>query len=117
MEPLIANLAPIGPMPTRAQSPHVPLTAAEVAADLPPQSVWSVAGIGRHQALANALGVVVGHGVRTALEDNLWLDNERTLPATNLQLVERITAQAVALGRPLASSSQIRRRLGLASRP
>ena len=117
MEPLIVNLAPTGLMPTRAQSPHVPLTAAEVAADLPPQSVWSVAGIGRHQALANAHGVVVGHGVRIELEDNLWRDNERTLLATNLQLVERIAAQAAALGRPLASPSQVRRRLDLAPRP
>lgn len=86
-------------------------------ADLPSQSVWSVAGIGRHQALANALGVVVGHGVRTGLEDNLWLDSERTVLATNLQLVERVAAQAAALGRPLASPSQVRNRLGLAPRP
>jgi len=86
-------------------------------ADLPPQSVWSVAGIGRHQAAANALGVVVGHGVRTGLEDNLWFDDARTLLATNLQLVERVAAQAAAIGRPLASPGQVRRRLGLAPRP
>ncbi|TRZ93042.1 MAG: 3-keto-5-aminohexanoate cleavage protein [Rhodocyclaceae bacterium] len=85
-------------------------------ADLPPQSVWSVAGIGRYQARANALGVVVGDGVRTGLEDNLWLDDERTLLATNLHLVERIAAQAAALGRSLASADQVRRRLGLAPR-
>ncbi|MBK8121365.1 MAG: 3-keto-5-aminohexanoate cleavage protein [Sulfuritalea sp.] len=85
-------------------------------ADLPPQSVWAVAGIGRHQALANALGVVVGHGVRTGLEDNLWLDEGRTVLATNVQLVERIAAQAAALGRALASPSQVRRRLGLGPR-
>lgn len=82
-------------------------------ADLPPQSIWSVAGIGRHQAVANALGVVVGHGVRTGLEDNIWLDDERTVLATNLQLVQRVAAQASALGRPLASATQLRRRLGL----
>ena len=83
-------------------------------ADLPPQSIWSVAGIGRYQALANALGVVVGDGVRTGLEDNLWLDDKRTCLATNLQLVERVAAQAAALGRPLATPAQVRRRLGLA---
>lgn len=85
-------------------------------ADLPPQSIWSVAGIGRYQALANALGVVVGHGVRTGLEDNLWLDDARTTLATNLQLVQRIAAQAAALGRPLAGPKQTRERLGLAPR-
>ncbi len=85
-------------------------------ADLPPHSIWSVAGIGRHQAFANALGVVVGHGVRTGLEDNIWFDDERTVLATNLQLVQRVAAQAAALGRPLASASQVRSRLGLATR-
>lgn len=86
-------------------------------ADLPPQSIWSVAGIGRHQSIANALGVAVAHGVRTGLEDNLWLDEARTTLATNLQLVQRVAAQAVALGRPLASRAEVRRRLGLALSP
>lgn len=85
-------------------------------ADLPAQSIWSVAGIGRHQALANALGVVVGHGVRTGLEDNLWLDDARVTLATNLQLVQRVAAQAAALGRPLARPDQVRSWLGLPSR-
>ena len=55
-------------------------------------------------------------GIRPELEDNLWLDEERTTLATNLQLVERIAAQAAALGRPLASPSEVRTRLGLAAR-
>lgn len=86
-------------------------------ADLPPQSLWSVGGIGRYQVLANALGVVVGDGVRTGLEDNLWLDDERTRLATNADLVARIVAQAMALGRPLATPNQVRSRLGLESKP
>ena len=85
-------------------------------ADLPPQSIWSVAGIGRHQSVASALGIAVGHGVRTGLEDNLWLDEARTTLATNLQLVQRVAAQAAALGRPLASPAEVRQRLGLAPR-
>jgi uncharacterized protein (DUF849 family) len=86
-------------------------------ADLPAQSIWSVAGIGRHQRIANALGVAVGHGVRTGLEDNLWLDDGRTVLATNLQLVLRVADQAEALGRPLATPDRLRSRLGLAARP
>lgn len=101
--------------PASAQASLLHLGA--LVADLPPQSVWSVAGIGRYQALANALGVVVGHGVRTGLEDNLWLDEARSCLATNQQLVQRIVDQAAALGRPLASADQVRRRLGLAPRP
>jgi 3-keto-5-aminohexanoate cleavage enzyme len=86
---------------------------ATIVNDLPPLSLWSLAGIGRFQAKANALGVVMGDGVRVGLEDNLWLDDARTQLATNAQLVERIVAQANALGRPIASVQTVRERLGL----
>lgn len=82
-------------------------------ADLPPGSIWSVAGLGRYQACANALGLAVGRGVRTGLEDNLWLDEARSTPASNVQLVQRIVAQATALGRPLASPALVRQWLQL----
>lgn len=83
-------------------------------AELPPQSTWCVGGIGRYQSTANALGLAIGHGVRTGLEDNLWLDAQRTQLASNVQLVERIAQQAQALGRPLATPREVRHRLGLA---
>ena len=85
-----------------------------IIADLPAQSIWSLAGIGRFQAQANGLGVVLADGVRTGLEDNLWLDDARTDLASNALLVSRIAAQAAALGRPLASCAQTRALLGLA---
>lgn len=81
--------------------------------DLPAQSVWSLAGIGRFQAKSNALGVVMGDGVRVGLEDNLWLDDGRQHLASNAQLVERVVAQANALGRPVATALEVRQRLGL----
>ncbi|MEN9866460.1 MAG: 3-keto-5-aminohexanoate cleavage enzyme, partial [Pseudomonadota bacterium] len=43
-----------------------------IIADLPAGSIWSLGGIGRFQQQANALGAVLGHGVRVGLEDNLW---------------------------------------------
>ncbi|MBC3921152.1 3-keto-5-aminohexanoate cleavage protein [Undibacterium sp. CY18W] len=89
---------------------------ATIVADLPPESIWSLGGIGRYQTAANGLGVVMAHGVRTGLEDNLWLDDERTTLATNAQLVARVAAQASALGRPIATASIARNMLGLASR-
>ncbi|GAA5179693.1 3-keto-5-aminohexanoate cleavage protein [Niveibacterium umoris] len=81
---------------------------------LPPDSVWSLAGLGRFQAHANAMGVVHGHGVRTGLEDNLHLDAGRTRLATNLDLVQRVVRQAEAMERPIATPLEVRRRLGLA---
>lgn len=101
--------------PASAQASLLHLGA--LVADLPPQSIWSVAGIGRHQTVANALGVAVGDGVRTGLEDNLWYDDQRSMLATNLQLVERVGAQAAALGRAIASPAEVRVRLGLGPRP
>jgi 3-keto-5-aminohexanoate cleavage enzyme len=85
--------------------------------DLPPQSFWSLGGIGRYQAHANALGVVLGHGVRVGLEDNLWLDAERTRPASNPDFVERIVRQAAAFGRSIATPSYVRTQLGLVTAP
>jgi uncharacterized protein (DUF849 family) len=97
--------------PGTAQATLLHLSA--IVGSLPPDSVWSLGGIGRFQTQANALGVVMGHGVRVGLEDNLWLDDARTQLADNLQLVQRVAAQAAALGRPLASASQTRNLLGL----
>lgn len=85
--------------------------------DLPAGSVWAVAGIGRYQTRATALGVAMGDGVRTGLEDNLWLDDARTVLASNAQLVQRAAALAHAQGRPLASAPAVRARLGLRELP
>lgn len=84
--------------------------------DLPAGSIWSLAGIGRFQAQANALGAVLGHGVRTGLEDNLWLDDRRSRLATNTELVARCTALAAAVARPLATAAHVRSTLGLPPR-
>lgn len=81
--------------------------------DLPPDSVWSVAGLGRFQTMANALGVAMADGVRTGLEDNIWQDDARTLQASNASLVERVLALARAQGRTIATPAQARARLGL----
>ena len=97
--------------PGTAQATLLHLSA--IVGSLPPDSVWSLGGIGRFQTQANALGVVMGHGTRVGLEDNLWFDDARTQLANNLQLVQRVAAQATALGRPLATASQARDMLGL----
>ncbi|WP_338846401.1 3-keto-5-aminohexanoate cleavage protein [Massilia sp. W12] len=97
--------------PATAQASLLHLAA--IVADLPPQSIWSVAGIGRFQLRANGLGAVMADGVRVGLEDNLWLDDARQHLATNLQMVQRAVAQAHAMGRGVASCAEVRRRLNL----
>jgi uncharacterized protein (DUF849 family) len=90
---------------------------AVMVADLPPQSFWSLAGIGRFQAPATALGATFAHGVRVGLEDNLWLDAGRTRLATNAALVRRALRLAEALERPIATPGQVRQWLQLPQPP
>ena len=81
---------------------------------LPPDSIVSLAGIGRLQERANTLGAACADGARVGLEDNLWMDSSRT-PATNDALVRRIIAVARAMGRSIATPAWTRERLGLPS--
>ncbi|MGZ8917577.1 MAG: 3-keto-5-aminohexanoate cleavage protein, partial [Methylobacter sp.] len=97
--------------PGTAQATLLHLVA--IVGDLPPQSIWSLAGIGRVQTRANGVGVVMGDGVRVGLEDNLWLDAARTQLATNSQLVQRVVDQAIALDRAIATPQAVRTLLGV----
>ena len=63
---------------------------------LPPRSTWAGAGIGRFQLAVNAMAIAAGGHARVGLEDNLWLDTDKTRPATNVALVERLVALARA---------------------
>ncbi|WMW79890.1 3-keto-5-aminohexanoate cleavage protein [Undibacterium cyanobacteriorum] len=81
--------------------------------ELPEGAVWAVAGLGRFQHQANALGIVAADGVRVGLEDNLWFDDQRQRLATNPDLVRRVAQQATAMGRQAASAQSVRERLQL----
>jgi len=84
-----------------------------IVSELPEKSYWSVGGVGDRQGAMNAIGVVEGDGVRTGIEDNIWYDENRTTLATNYTLVERVTAFTTALGRQIATPSDVRMMLGL----
>lgn len=111
--PYYFNILLGNPATAQATMSHL----AAIVGDLPTQSYWSLAGLGRFQARANALGVVLGDGVRVGLEDNLWLDDARTELASNAQCVARVTAQAQALGRSIASARDVRTLLALGTAP
>jgi uncharacterized protein (DUF849 family) len=81
--------------------------------DLPPGSVWSLAGIGDYQVKMNSVAIVAGGGVRVGLEDNIWYDQARTRLARNADLLERIHSLAEAHERPLMSSAEFRNLLDL----
>lgn len=83
---------------------------------LPQGTVWSAAGIGRFQFQINNLAMAMGGHVRVGLEDNLWMDSEKTDPATNPRLIERAVRVAEAMGRPIANAECARKIIGMPSR-
>lgn len=83
---------------------------------LPENSFWSLGGVGRYQKEMNGLGVVSGDGVRVGLEDNLWLDDKKTVQADNYTLLEGVHAQAVSYGRSIMTPLEVRRLLAIDDR-
>ena len=91
-----------------------PLHLGAILSEMPEGALWAVGGIGRQQSKAVVLGLASHGGVRIGLEDNIWLDRERTTLATNADLVQRCVDVASALERRPMSPGQVRDALSLA---
>lgn len=81
--------------------------------DLPPESFWSLAGIGNAQLMMNSVAIASGGGVRVGLEDNIWFDSSRTRLASNSDFLSRIHRLAEANERSVMSPVKLRTILGL----
>ena len=81
--------------------------------DLPPQSYWSLAGIGDAQLAMNSVAIAMGGGVRVGLEDQIWYDRDRTRLARNTELLQRIHRLAEANERRVMSPAELRTLLDL----
>lgn len=81
--------------------------------DLPPQSIWALAGIGDRQFMMNSIAIAAGGGVRVGLEDNIWFDQARTKLSSNADLLRRIHNLAEAAERPVMAPADLRRILNL----
>ena len=92
--PHYANLL-LGSLGTMAASAR---NLAHMVEALPTGTVWSAAGIGRFQSPIHNLAIQMGGHVRVGLEDNLWMDTEKTDPATNVRLIEQVVREAEAAG-------------------
>jgi 3-keto-5-aminohexanoate cleavage enzyme len=107
--PLYANVL-LGSLGTLSATPfHL----ATMVQELPAGTTWAAAGIGRFQLLMNSVAVAMGGNVRVGLEDNLWMDAEKTRPATNPDLVERVVGVARAVEREIAGPAVARELIGL----
>jgi 3-keto-5-aminohexanoate cleavage enzyme len=82
---------------------------------LPTGAFWSALGVGRNQLSVNLFSLAFGGHVRTGLEDNVYYQ-KGVLAESNGQLVERIVRIAKEIGRPVASSDQARKMLGIVQR-
>jgi 3-oxoadipate:acetyl-CoA acetyltransferase len=94
-----------------------PFHLATLAMSVPAGSTWAGAGIGRFQLFVNSMAVTMGGHVRVGLEDNLYLDDDKQQPATNVALVERLAALGRAAGREPATPAEARQIIGLPARP
>ncbi|HZS76060.1 MAG TPA: 3-keto-5-aminohexanoate cleavage protein [Ktedonobacteraceae bacterium] len=79
---------------------------------LPPDSTWSVAGIGRHQLTLGTIALAMGGNVRVGFEDNIYY-RKGQLAKSNAELVARIARIAGELDRPVATPAQAREILQL----
>lgn len=79
-----------------------PSAIAAVFAALPTSSIWAFGGIGPQQLSANAISIALGGGVRVGLEDNLYLNDKKSL-TSNLKLIQRIKELATIHGRTIMS--------------
>jgi 3-keto-5-aminohexanoate cleavage enzyme len=83
--------------------------------DLPPDSYWSLGGVGNAQLIVNTLSVIYGGGVRVGLEDNIWFDRGRNVLARNVDLLRRIHTIANLHERKIMTSRELRGLLKLQS--
>jgi len=81
--------------------------------DLPPNSLWSLAGVGDYQLRMNVIAVAIGGGVRLGLEDNIWYDRARTRLARNSDLIHRIHRLAEDNERKIMTPAELRKLLNL----
>jgi 3-keto-5-aminohexanoate cleavage enzyme len=79
---------------------------------LPPDSRFSVLGIGRVEFEATTLSLLLGGNVRVGFEDNIYIEKGK-LAQSNAQLVAKIVRIAKELGREVASPNEARQMLGI----
>jgi 3-keto-5-aminohexanoate cleavage enzyme len=96
--------------------PPTPRALVNMVDSLPPQSMWSVIGVGPHQLPLATMAIVMGGHVRVGFEDNLYY-RKGELARSNAQLVERIVRIARELGREIATPAQARGMLGIPQTP
>lgn len=79
---------------------------------MPPDSTWSVIGVGEGQLRMAVMSIVMGGHVRVGLEDNIYY-SKGVLAKSNAELVKRVVRITNELGREIATSQEAKRILHL----
>ena len=79
---------------------------------LPPDSLWSVLGVGKAQLPMITMAILLGGNVRVGFEDNIYF-KKGVLASSNAQMVEMAADLAERLGRQVATPAEARRILGI----
>ena len=77
-----------------------------------PNVPWCAAGIGANQIIVNEWAIAAGGHTRAGLEDNIRL-NKHELAPSNAALIRRVVDLCETYERPVATTQQTRRILGL----
>lgn len=80
---------------------------------LPTETIYCLGGLGHAQHPVAGIAAAIAPGVRIGLEDNIWLDRQRTKLASNCVLVQKIHSFAALHDRTVMSPSDLRIKLGL----
>ena len=83
-----------------------------LAESIPPDSTWSVLGIGSAEFPMIGLGMLMGGHVRVGFEDNIYIE-KGVLAKSNAQLVKKAVRMAHMLGREICTVEETREILGL----
>ncbi len=84
--------------------------------ELPPNSLFTVIGVGHYQLAMNVMAILLGGHVRVGMEDNIYYSRGRKL-RDNAEAVERIVRIAREMNREIATPKQARQMLGLSAQP
>lgn len=80
---------------------------------LPAEVTYSLGGVGQSQFIVAGMAAAAAPGARIGLEDNLWMDVDRAIPASNLAMVKKAHLLASLHDRKIMTPIDLRKRLGL----
>lgn len=107
--PLYVNLILGGVNTAQGSLPEL----CHLASLLPESALWAAGGVGRAQLPMNLAALLMGGHVRLGVEDAIWFDRERTVPARNVDLILRVREMAARLELRPATCAEARSLLEL----